>query len=291
MAQSIQQTNTRLTTSWFILILWFALICLVMGCAEDEPSDNKADPTTDEVIEEADPSDASDTEQTREPFCPEPPAPPMAEDGVVVTATEDGSFLCEPAGSQLVPAIIYHHGGRGQAIGGDREGTCIALANAGYLGFSPYRPGEMNMPEHLQSSRDALASLRDHARADTSRIGVMGFSRGGLLALFNAIEQPEDMHAAVLLAPAPGAGSVSLDAALSDVSTVSLPIALFVSENDTNQADHVSLNGDVYTALSGAGKEVESTVYGAYCDDGHELFFVVQEPYWSDVLDFFGRSL
>ncbi len=68
-----------------------------------------------------------------------------------------------------------------------------------------------------------------------------------------------------------------------DVSALEAPVRIFVSENDLFQDDHVQLGHDIEETLTEAGKDVEYTLYPPFGDDGHELFFEVREPYWSDV--------
>jgi len=53
----------------------------------------------------------------------------------------------------------------------------------------------------------------------------------------------------------------------------------------------VQIVEDVKTALDSAGKPYTSHLYPPYMDDGHELFWQVQEPYWSDLLDFLREHL
>lgn len=55
--------------------------------------------------------------------------------------------------------------------------------------------------------------------------------------------------------------------------------------------DHVALSQMVESALQDAGKDVELTIYPAYTDDGHTLFYEVREPWWSDVSRFFNETL
>lgn len=54
---------------------------------------------------------------------------------VVDIITDGDSFLCVPAGAGPFPGVLYNHGGRGQVIGGDLEGTCRALAEAAIPGL------------------------------------------------------------------------------------------------------------------------------------------------------------
>ena len=199
------------------------------------------------------------------------------------------AFLCTPAGTGPFPGVSYNHGGLGGQIGGDLEGTCRGLAEAGYVAYSKKRRDSVPLDGHLDDVRDGVDALRAAARVDVSRLAIVGFSRGGLLTLQAALEWPSEWNAVVLMAPAPG--NNSMDLTLQDVSALAAPVLIQVSENDLFQADHVQIVEDVKAALDAAGKEYTSHLYPAYGDDGHELFWEVQEPYWSDLLDFLAEHL
>jgi dienelactone hydrolase len=201
----------------------------------------------------------------------------------------DGSYLCRPAGSGPFPAVLYNHGGKGDAVGGDLKGTCEALAKAGYVAHSEKRPATIDMKGHLDEVLAALAALRNNADVDKSRVGVMGFSRGGLLSLQVAVTQPDDVKAVASLAPA--AAKTALSDTLKDAAKVTAPVRVYVSENDLYQDDHVQLAKDVESALKAAGKDVQLTIYPKYGSDGHMRFDSVQEPYWSDVMALFDSTL
>lgn len=53
----------------------------------------------------------------------------------------------------------------------------------------------------------------------------------------------------------------------------------------------MQLAHDVEDALREAGKSAALTIYPPYGSDGHELFFEVREPYWSDVLTFLRQTI
>ncbi|MBQ27701.1 MAG: hypothetical protein CMH81_06130 [Nitrospiraceae bacterium] len=208
---------------------------------------------------------------------------------VMVVELTDGSYVCSPSGQGLFPGVLYNHGGLGTAIGGDLKGTCQALAEAGFLARSEKRPETVPLVGHLDEVLAGLDMLRSHAKIDPSRVGIMGFSRGGLLTLQAAIARPNDVHAILILAPASGRGG--LRQALENALPISAPLSIHVSENDLLRANHVQLSRDVENALREIGKDVELTIYPPFGEDGHRLFFEVRDPYWSDVIAFLDTTI
>lgn len=202
--------------------------------------------------------------------------------GAGAETLSDGSIVCRPRGTGPFPAVLYNHGGKGSAIGGDLEGTCEALAAAGYVARSEKRPESVTLAGQLDDVLDGLASLRARPDVDGERVAVMGYSRGGLLTLQSALARPGDLRVALLLAPAPGNGSMATT--LMDVTGLEAPVHVYVAENDTVPNDLVQLARDVESALTAAGKEVTLTIYPPFGRDGHALFDEVQDPYWSDVM-------
>jgi len=45
------------------------------------------------------------------------------------------SYKSQPIGAGPLPGVLYSHGGLGNAVGGNLRGTCIALAQNGYMGW------------------------------------------------------------------------------------------------------------------------------------------------------------
>ena len=161
------------------------------------------------------------------------------EGAVVTTQLEDNSWTCRPQGQGPFPAVLYNHGGLGDAIGGDLEGTCRALADQGFLAHAEKRPETVSLEGHLDEVLHALETLRGNTHADINRIGIIGFSRGGLLTLQAAIERPDDINAIVLFAPAPAKNV--LEKTLESVTSINAPVRIYVAANDLYQADHVQL--------------------------------------------------
>jgi acetyl esterase/lipase len=107
--------------------------------------------------------------------------------------------LIAPArGEGPYPAVVVIHGGAWR--GGKKEDVRLVqtlLANAGYVSISPqYRfcPAEQ-FPAQVEDVKAAVRWLRSHASehgVDTSRIGAIGFSAGGHLALLLGLTSKGD---------------------------------------------------------------------------------------------------
>lgn len=207
-----------------------------------------------------------------------------AETASITVEEQSGSYLCTPAGSGPFPGVLYNHGGLGDAVGGDLEGTCRALAEAGYVGYSKLRRQTVSLEGHIDDVLAGVDYLQGLDTVDKNNISIIGFSRGGLLTLEAATLQ-SDFRKIVLMAPAPGNGKI--DEVLEDIANVSAPVLILVAENDVVQADHVGIAEEVKLALEVAGKNVQKIVYPPFGEDGHELFFEVR-GYWEDIVTFLG---
>ena len=176
------------------------------------------------------------------------------------------------------------------AVGGDLRGTCEALAEAGYVAYSKQRrlTESPSIMGHIDDVYDGLDALVATDGVDDGRIGIMGFSRGGMLVLQAATERPETFSAVVSMAPASVKGK--LDLVLEDAAQIDAPVLVLVSINDLVQDNHVTLAETVVAALEEAGVPHDHIVYDAFGDDGHERFFTVGD-YWEDVTTFLAANL
>lgn len=204
--------------------------------------------------------------------------------------TADGdrlmAYRAVPEGQGPFPAILFLHGGRGGAVGGDPKASVAALARRGYVALAPMRLKQNTLKSEITQTRSALEYLRKLDRVDPQRMAVVGFSRGGLLALIAAVKSTE-LQAAILMAPASGRGA--LDRALRRATPQMPPVLILVAENDTRQADHVALARQTREQLQRKGVKAEWILYppfGAPTSDGHRLFFSVRQSYWKDLLAF-----
>lgn len=101
-----------------------------------------------------------------------------------------------PHGKETLPAVLVHPD-RG-SFSGDMEGICLDLAKKGYFAVSAHYQriedlGNKNPLIPWRSAEDVLSAyehLRRHPRVDPGRIGLLGFSRGGIVSLQIAAEAP-----------------------------------------------------------------------------------------------------
>ena len=199
-------------------------------------------------------------------------------------------YLCIPQGIGPFPAVIFKHGGLGDVIGGAPEETCQALANAGMVGFSPIRRQTVPLDGHTDDVQSAIEYVKNLGYVDIDRLGLVGFSRGGMLT-FMVASQRSDLKAAIIMASAlPKDGEFS-----KFVQGINIPILLMVASNDypadiNKNQNLVEGAQDMEAALKAAGKDVQLIIYPPFEPHGHMMFFEIGD-YWSDVVAFFRSHL
>lgn len=207
------------------------------------------------------------------------------------TNPELTGYLCKPAGTGPFPVVTYHHGGKEGAIGGAPEETCIALVEAGYVGFAPIRREDVSFDNNLTDVRAGIEYALSLPYVDRNRHGILGFSRGGILSFMAATERT-DLDAIVIMASAPPRDEADTEELTKKITA---PVLLQVAENDLPS----KLNGyqnlvdqakKMNEALTAAGKVVTLTIYPSYKDVGHLMFFEIGS-YWNDVVTFLNEYL
>ena len=110
---------------------------------------------------------------------------------VSVERFEDGSFRCSPTSEPPWPGVLYNHGGLGSVVGGDLQGTCLALAEAGYLAYSKQRPLTDKLAGHIDEVKDGIAcrisaesTISDRTRCITHLMYAPGPHSCGVLCAF-----------------------------------------------------------------------------------------------------------
>jgi len=198
------------------------------------------------------------------------------------------AYLCVPKGDGPFPVAIYNHGGLGDAIGGDPEGSCLALADLGYLSLSTLRRETVPIVGHSDDVEAGISYALSHQMADSDQLAILGFSRGGYLSFVALTEHPE-ADLAVIMAPAPVNGL--LDEVLPDAHKIAAKTLVLVAENDLPQfnnegEDHVETATAVNDAINAAGGQSELLILDAFEENGHDLFQIVRDEYWDSVSNF-----
>ena len=135
-----------------------------------------------------------------------PVAPSQTSGELTVESLSDGSSRCRPPGTGPFAGILYNHGGL--------EGVCRSFAEIGYVAWSQRRPNSMSLNGQLESVLEGFEALRAETSVDPNRLGILGFSRGGLLTLQAAISLGGAVRSIVICAPAHGNGT--LESTLAD---------------------------------------------------------------------------
>ena len=208
------------------------------------------------------------------------------------------ALYCRPEGAGPFPAVIFNHGSIVDGLGWpgatkrgyQLDAICQTLAEDGFLAFAPIRekvPRGRGWQSYDERYQEVVARAVDYVKTlqdvDSSRIGLMGFSMGGLISLKVAVEG-KDLRAVLLLAPAWGRGLLGDE--VQKVPSLNAPVLLLVEAGDEPQI----LKGVAMLekALQANKKEVRVIRYNR--GGGHELFYKV-DYYWPDVRDFLREKL
>ena len=111
-----------------------------------------------------------------------------------------------PSQKDPLPAVLVHPDAGGLA--GDMEGICLDLARQGYFAAAVHYQRVENLEKEnplfsWKSPEDVKAAIRHlqgHPRVDPERIGLLGYSKGGMLSLLIA-SQDSSIKAVVAYYP------------------------------------------------------------------------------------------
>jgi dienelactone hydrolase len=209
-----------------------------------------------------------------------------------IDGTKNLALVFKPEGTGPFPTVVYNHG---MAVdlygllgafdrGYELEKICQRLADSGYFVFAPIRQtGKWNLLGHKSEVNRAIEYVKNSPEVDSSRIGLMGFSRGGLLTLMVAVER-SDLKALIILAPSPGRGLFAK--AVRQVFSINTPVLLLVEASDEPS---ILQNFDMLSQkMEELGKASRAIKYNK--GGGHRLFDTVGY-YWDDISRFLKDNL
>lgn len=221
-------------------------------------------------------------------------------------------------GSDKRPAVIFNHGGdvrRDGYEGAKRQGSMNvddyvkALNNQGYVAIAPLRTllareatldrGRLvGTPDQwdevisygIRTVAAARRYLSERSNVDSTAIVVMGYSEGGNVSLWSAIEAP-GYRAVVLLAPAamPTSRNYRLRVAASEdrLQRIAAPVYLAVATNDFE-----GIRAATREALIPNLQKVNPAFrFRADYSGDHNGFFRVRPEFWNDVTAFLRQHL
>lgn len=226
------------------------------------------------------------------------------------------AFLYRPAGPGPFPAIVYNHGSEKNLAYIDR--LALPFVRQGYLFFAPNRRGHGRSPgtyivdilstlreaewsqalvrlheEQLSDQLSGVAYLRTLPFVDSNRIGVYGWSFGGIQTLLAAERTDSGYKAAVSCAGAAQSWPTAPDlrARLTEAAQKAvMPIFLLQAQNDHSLA---ALEG-LSETLRRSGKPHQARVYPAFGttpQQGHEFCAQGSEIWGPEVFAFFALHL
>jgi dienelactone hydrolase len=182
-----------------------------------------------------------------------------------------GDLELAPGAAERSPAILVVHRSGGIGDREDRWADELRRAGAATFVVDSFTGRNIAMTGQDQSQLSSLAMTGDayralellatHPRIDPARIGVMGFSKGGAVALYSAITRFQRMHG-------PGGAGFALHipfyppcyyAFVDDEAVTDRPIRLFHGTAD--DVAPVGLCRDYVERLRKAGADARITVY------------------------------
>jgi len=186
-----------------------------------------------------------------------------------------GELRIPRPGTDRLPAVVLVHGSGG--ILGSVESWSQELNKIGIatfildsftgrgIGDTAADQGQLGTLATIEDAYRVLALLAKHPRIDPSRIGIMGFSRGGMVALYASVKRFQRMHgpADIEFAAYVGFYALCFTTFIDDGEVSDKPIRLFHGSAD----DYVPVGPcrDYVKRLQKAGKDVQLVEYpGAY---------------------------
>jgi dienelactone hydrolase len=231
------------------------------------------------------------------------------------------AYLYRPVGAGPFPVVIYNHGSRAGQEKTEQPFAYVGrlLAAADYMVLVPERRGygqsggetfaqavgndrgQKFVERMHEEAADVLASLdllKNTHDADLSRLGVMGWSFGGIVTTF-AASRSDAFHAAIVQAPASlvWAQSPAMQQSVREsAARIRVPTLCQASRNDATTANAEA----VCAAVKASGTPVQLILYPPFLDAppgqtepaGHLIFGARGLQIWAgDVLKFLAEHL
>lgn len=229
------------------------------------------------------------------------------------------AYVGIPAGTGRHPAVVYSHGALVRRIGAENaaaQGYDVrefvdALVAAGYAAIAPVtnaaasRPSagsrrggrEMNTAEDflmgieqgMRAAGAAIAYLQGQAAIDPGRVGMIGFSEGGLVATWMAGDPR--LRAIVIMSPA-----LMRSAASRNIESATLnprfeanraPILVTMGSSDERTV-MFAVRNFLIPRLRGLDKPFQANID---YPGGHDWFYAVRPEYWNDIRAFLSANL
>lgn len=200
------------------------------------------------------------------------------------------ALFCHPSPGTKLPAVIYNHGKiienvgyqRGLQKGYDVGEFIRALADSGYVAIAPIRPANTDF-FFAPINRGVMSYLKQRVDVDFNRVGIIGFSKGGYMAL-EAASKMAELKAVVAMSPARPQAPLGKD----ELAKIQASILVTLGKKELNDEIGQTTLHSVVETLRMLGKNVEFK-----CDynGDHQWFYRVRSEYWPDIIVFLNKYL
>ncbi len=200
------------------------------------------------------------------------------------------AIFCHPLPGTKLPAVIYNHGKIIEKVGykgGLSKGYDVAefvkaLADNQYVAIAPIRPAGTDF-FFAPINRGVISYLKQRADVDFNHIGIIGFSKGGYMALEAATKMPE-LKAVVAMSPARPQAPLGKD----ELSKIQAPIFVTLGKEELSDEIGQATLRYVVNILRQLQKNVE---FKSGYNGGHKWFYRVRPEYWPDIIGFLNKYL
>ena len=199
------------------------------------------------------------------------------------------ALYAHPSPGKKLPVVIYQHDETIEKIdyaGGKEQGYDVAdfvrgLSDHQFVAIAPMRVEGLDFDSVMQG---VLAYLRTKPDVDMNRIGMIGFSKGAMMALQAAPSMPE-LKAVVAMSPAALARTTRGE---SELPKIQVPVLVTLGQQELQDSIGQNAQHDVVEVLQRLGKKIE---FKSSYPGNHAWFCKVRQEYWSDIIAFLNKQL